>query len=156
SLMNIIHRFMHLEVKKQKVLNNGREQNKINSKLIFPRFHQLDVVRKLVHTVRLKGSGDNYLIQHSAGSGKSNSIAWLAYHLTSLHDHDDKNIFNSVIVVTDRTVLDRQLQDTISSFDHTDGLVETIGERKTSRDLKNAINDGKHIIITTLQNFRVI
>ncbi|WP_200411811.1 type I restriction endonuclease subunit R [Virgibacillus salexigens] len=156
SLMNIIHRFMHLEVKKQKILKKGRGQNKVSSKLIFPRFHQLDVVRKLVHTVRLKGSGDNYLIQHSAGSGKSNSIAWLAYHLASLHGDDDKSIFNSVIVVTDRTVLDRQLQDTISSFDHTDGLVETIGERKTSRDLKDAINDGKRIIITTLQKFPVI
>lgn len=146
SLMNIIHRFMHLE----------KGKKKSDDKLIFPRYHQLDAVRKLVHNVRAKGSGENYLIQHSAGSGKSNSIAWLAYHLASLHDQDNKGIFNSVIVVTDRTVLDRQLQDTISSFDHTDGLVETIGEKKTSRDLKNAINDGKRIIITTLQKFPVI
>jgi len=156
SLMNIIHRFIHLEVKKEKVMKNGREQNKTSSKLIFPRYHQLDVVRKLVHHVRQKGSGENYLIQHSAGSGKSNSIAWLAYHLASLHDQDNKSVFNSVIIVTDRTVLDRQLQDTISGFDHTQGLVETIGEKKTSRDLKNAINDGKRIIITTLQKFPVI
>lgn len=156
SLMNIIHRLMHLEVKKEKVMKNGREQNKISSKLIFPRYHQLDAVRKLIHHVRQKGSGDNYLIQHSAGSGKSNSIAWLAYHLASLHDEDNKSVFNSVIIVTDRTVLDRQLQNTISSFDHTQGLVETIGEKKTSRDLKNAINDGKRIIITTLQKFPVI
>ena len=156
SLMNIIHRFMHLEVKKEKVIKNGREQNKISSKLIFPRYHQLDVVRKLVHNVRAKGSGENYLIQHSAGSGKSNSIAWLAYHLASLHDKDNNSIFNSIIVVTDRTVLDRQLQETISSFDHAAGLVETIGEKKTSKDLKDAINDGKRIIITTLQKFPVI
>ncbi|MFD2657940.1 type I restriction endonuclease subunit R [Gracilibacillus thailandensis] len=156
SLMNIIHRFIHLEVKKEKVMKNGREQNKTSSKLIFPRYHQLDVVRKLVHHVKQEGSGDNYLIQHSAGSGKSNSIAWLAYHLASLHDQDNKSVFNSVIIVTDRTVLDRQLQDTISGFDHTQGLVETIGEKKTSRDLKNAINDGKRIIITTLQKFPVI
>ncbi|KHE69670.1 type I restriction endonuclease subunit R [Halobacillus sp. BBL2006] len=156
SLMNIFHRLMHLEVKKEKVMKNGHEQNKISSKLIFPRYHQLDAVRKLINHVRQKGSGDNYLIQHSAGSGKSNSIAWLAYHLASLHDKDNKSVFNSVIIVTDRTVLDRQLQNTISSFDHTQGLVETIGEKKTSRDLKNAINDGKRIIITTLQKFPVI
>jgi type I restriction enzyme R subunit len=156
SLMDILKRFMHLDVEKKKVIKNGKETTKISSKLIFPRFHQLDVVRKLVSHVRKNGSGENYLIQHSAGSGKSNSIAWLAYHLSSLHDAESKAIFSSVIVVTDRTVLDRQLQDTISSFDHVAGLVETIGENKTSKDLRDAINDGKKIIITTLQKFPVI
>ncbi|WP_071395072.1 type I restriction endonuclease subunit R [Bacillus tuaregi] len=156
SLMDILQRFMHLDVEKKKVIKNGKETTKNSSKLIFPRFHQLDVVRKLVNHVRINGSGENYLIQHSAGSGKSNSIAWLAYHLSSLHNAENKSIFSSVIVVTDRTVLDRQLQDTISSFDHVTGLVETIGENKSSKDLKNAINDGKRIIITTLQKFPVI
>jgi type I restriction enzyme, R subunit len=154
--MNILHRFMHLDVEKKKVIQNGKEKTKTSAKLIFPRYHQLDVVRKLVHHVRLKGSGENYLIQHSAGSGKSNSIAWLAYHLASLHNDNNESIFTSVIIVTDRTVLDRQLQETISSFDHTSGLVETIGENKTSKDLRDAINDGKRIIVTTLQKFPVI
>lgn len=124
--------------------------------LIFPRFHQLDVVRKLIADVRANGTGVNYLIQHSAGSGKSNSIAWTAYRLASLHDEMNRPVFSSVIIVTDRTVLDRQLQDTISSFDHTLGTVETIGEGKTSRDLRDAINGGSRIIVTTLQKFPVI
>lgn len=152
SFMDIIHRFMNFEVKKEK---QGDKQI-TKSTLIFPRYHQLDVVRKLINDVEINGSGKNYLIQHSAGSGKSNSIAWLAYHLSSLHNADDKPIFTSTIIVTDRTVLDRQLQNTIMSFDHTTGVVETIGENKTSQDLKNAINDGRKIIITTLQKFPVI
>jgi len=106
--------------------------------------------------VKKNGSGKNYLIQHSAGSGKSNSIAWSCYRLASLHDEYNNSIFTSVIVVTDRKVLDSQLQDTISGFDHTFGLVETIGDGKTSKDLKDAINDGKKIIVTTLQKFPVI
>ncbi|MCF0122886.1 MAG: type I restriction endonuclease subunit R, partial [Ruminiclostridium sp.] len=125
-------------------------------KLIFPRFHQLDVVRKLIADVRENGAGRNYLIQHSAGSGKSNSIAWTAYRLASLHDEENKAIFSSVIVVTDRTVLDAQLQATISGFDHTLGTVETIGEGKNSQNLKDAINNGVRIIVTTLQKFPVI
>ena len=144
TLMNILQRYMHLDV------------NSSPAKLIFPRFHQLDVVEKLIHHARLSGSGHNYLVQHSAGSGKSNSIAWLAYRLASLHNEDDENVFTSTIIVTDRRVLDRQLQDTIASFDHTAGLVETIGKNKTSKDLRDAINDGKKIIITTLQKFPVI
>lgn len=141
NLIDIIQRFMNLTDK---------------NVLIFPRYHQWDAVTKLVANVKENGSGNNYLIQHSAGSGKSNSIAWLAYHLSSVHDVNNNAIFSSVIVVTDRTVLDRQLQNTISSFNHTDGLVETIGDNKTSQDLKNAIEDGKKIIITTLQKFPVI
>jgi len=144
TLMDILQRYMHLDGD----IKKGR--------LIFPRFHQLDVVTKLVEDVRVNGSGDNYLIQHSAGSGKSNSIAWLSYRLSSLHDALDQNIFTSVIVVTDRRVLDNQLQATISGFDHTVGIVETIGEGKSSKDLRDAINDGKKIIITTLQKFPVI
>lgn len=151
-LMDVFQRFMNLEVKKEK--QDGKEITK--KTLIFPRYHQLDVVRKLIADVKVKGSGENYLIQHSAGSGKSNSIAWLAYHLASAHDKEDHPIFASTIIVTDRTVLDRQLQNTILSFDHTTGLVETIDHSKSSQDLKNAINDGKKIIITTLQKFPVI
>ena len=142
QLMDIIERFMNLEVKK--------------NILIFPRYHQLDVVKKLVADTKEHGSGKNYLIQHSAGSGKSNSIAWLAYHLASLHNEEDQPIYSSIIIVTDRTVLDRQLQDTLLSFEHTTGQVETIGDNKTSQHLKDAINDKKKIIITTLQKFPVI
>jgi type I restriction enzyme R subunit len=155
-LMDILQRYMHLDIETKITVKNGKEVKKESKKLIFPRYHQLDVVTKLLADVKKKGTGHNYLIQHSAGSGKSNSIAWLAYGLSNLHDRDDKPIFTSVIVVSDRKVLDSQLQDTISSFDHTPGVVETIGEGKTSQDLKNAINDNIKIIVTTLQKFPVI
>ena len=156
SLLDIIQKFIHLEVRDVKVIKDGKEKIEHKKTLIFPRYHQLDVVRKLIHDVRETGSGTNYLIQHSAGSGKSNSIAWTAYRLASLHDESNKSIFASVIIVTDRRVLDSQLQDTISGFEHQSGLVETIGDSKTSKDLKDAINDGKRIIVTTLQKFPVI
>ncbi|CBH21382.1 Type III restriction protein res subunit [Acetoanaerobium sticklandii] len=156
SFLNIIQRFLHVSVERKKVLKDDKEIMKLSKKLIFPRFHQLDVVTKLIDDVKINGSGKNYLIQHSAGSGKSNSIAWSCYRLASLHDEHNNSIFTSVIVVTDRKVLDNQLQDTISSFDHAYGLVETIGDGKSSKDLKDAINDGKKIIVTTLQKFPVI
>lgn len=142
SMLDILQKFLHFDKKKKR--------------LIFPRYHQLDVVRKLVDDVRTNGTGTNYLIQHSAGSGKSNSIAWTAYRLASLHNASNQPIFNSVIIVTDRTVLDAQLQETISDFDHTIGTVETIGDGKNSRDLLNAVNNGSRIIVTTLQKFPVI
>lgn len=153
ALMDILQRFINLEVKHEKDASGKTVEKQT---LIFPRYHQLDVVRKLVADTKQKGSGQHYLIQHSAGSGKSNSIAWLSYHLQKLHDDDNQPIFNSIIIVTDRTVLDRQLQETITSFDATTGLVETIGDNKSSKDLLKAINDGKQIIITTLQKFPVI
>lgn len=146
SMMDILQRFIHL----------NKKDNKKKHSIIFPRYHQLDVVRKLIADVSKNGSGKNYLIQHSAGSGKSNSIAWTTYRLASLHNKDNKPIFSSVIVITDRTVLDAQLQATISSFDHTVGAVETIGEGKNSKDLRDAINNGIRIIVTTLQKFPVI
>ena len=146
SMMDILQRFIHL----------NKKDNKKKHSIIFPRYHQLDVVRKLIVDVSKNGSGKNYLIQHSAGSGKSNSIAWTTYRLASLHNKDNKPIFSSVIVITDRTVLDAQLQATISSFDHTVGAVETIGEGKNSKDLRDAINNGIRIIVTTLQKFPVI
>lgn len=155
-LMDIIQRYMHVDVDTKITIQNGREIRKESKKLIFPRYHQLDVVTRLLAHVKENGSGNSYLVQHSAGSGKSNSIAWLAYGLSNLHDKDNKPIFTSVIVISDRKVLDSQLQDTISSFDHTLGVIETIGEGKTSKDLLNAINDGKKIIVTTLQKFPII
>ena len=157
SMMDILQKFIHLQVTEEKKLQpDGTEKVIRKKRLIFPRYHQLDVVRKMIAHVSEYGAGHNYLIQHSAGSGKSNSIAWTAYRLASLHDKDNNAIFSSVVVVTDRTVLDAQLQETISGFDHTLGAVETIGEDKNSRDLRDAINAGVRIIVTTLQKFPVI
>ena len=136
SMLDIIQKFINLQHSEEKVMQpDGSFKLVAKKALIFPRYHQLDVVRKLVADVSANGAGHNYLIQHSAGSGKSNSIAWIAYRLSSLFDVEDKPVFRSVIVVTDRTVLDPQLQDTISGFDHTLGSVETIGEDKTSKHL---------------------
>lgn len=124
SLMDILQKFISYEkTEKKETMPDGSTNKKVESKIIFPRYHQLDVVRELVKHVRETGSGHNYLIQHSAGSGKSNSIAWTAYRLASLHDSNNEAIFNSVIIVTDRRVLDAQLQATVSSFDHTETSV---------------------------------
>ena len=154
--MEILHKFVHLQVKEETEHKNGKEIKKTKKSIIFPRYHQLDVVRKLIWNVRDCGVGNNYLIQHSAGSGKSNSIAWLAHRLSGLHDRNNNAVFNSIIVVTDRKVLDKQLQETIYQFEHQKGVVVKIDDEKTSKDLKDAINDGKRIIITTLQKFPVI
>ena len=156
SMMDILQKFVSYQVTMEKDKKKGKNINFTKKKLIFPRYHQLDVVRKLIFDVKEYGSGHNYLIQHSAGSGKSNSIAWTAYRLASLHSKEDKPIFTSVIIVTDRRNLDAQLQDTVTGFDHMLGSVETIDNKKTSQDLKNAINAGKRIVVTTLQKFPVI
>jgi len=157
KLMDILQKFISFEkTEKKKTMPDGSTQTTVTTKVLFPRYHQLDVVRKLVAHVRDNGAGHNYLIQHSAGSGKSNSIAWAAYRMASLHDSNNVPMFNSVIVVTDRRVLDQQLQATVTGFDHTLGSVITIDEKKNSGDLRNAINDGKRIIVTTLQKFPVI
>ncbi len=138
-LLDILGRFMHLEV-------NGKSEV-----MIFPRFQQLDAVRRLMAHAGDHGAGRNYLIQHSAGSGKSNTIAWLAHHAINLHDAADQPVFNTAIVVTDRVVLDRQLQVTVAQFEQTAGVVKKIDG--TSRDLKEAIAKGARIIITTIQKF---
>lgn len=152
SLMEILQKYMHLQ--KEDIKDKDGKITGKKETMIFPRYHQLDVVTKLLEDVKENGSGKNYLIQHSAGSGKSNSIAWLAHRLQSLHDKNDEVIFNSVIVVTDRKILDSQLQDTIYQFDHIDGVVRPI--TKGSESLKTALNDGAKIIITTLQKFPYI
>jgi len=151
-LLEILHKYMHLSTETKTDKNSG--ETKTVERMIFPRYHQLDVVTKLLAHAKENGSGHNYLIQHSAGSGKSNSIAWLAHHLTGLHDKDNEKIFQSVIIVTDRRVLDSQLQDTVYQFDHVEGVVQKIDEN--SAQLKDAINGGAGIIITTLQKFPVI
>lgn len=153
SLLDLIHRFISFVKEKEDVVKNGVSKTVIKEKMIFPRYHQYDVVRKIMADVKQNGVGQNYLIQHSAGSGKSNSIAWIAYRLASVHDADNNGLFDSVIVVTNRVVLDGQLQDTINSFEHKVGLVEAIDEKKNSRSLVEAINDKKRIIICTIQKF---
>ena len=156
-LLDIIQKFISLEVKKEKKKDaSGKTKTVTKKRLIFPRYHQLDVVRKLIADVRQNGSGKNYLIQHSAGSGKSNSIAWTAYRLASLHNDENEPIFTSVVIVTDRRNLDAQLQETVTGFDHTLGSVCAIDEKKSSKDLRDALNAGKRIIVTTLQKFPVI
>ena len=154
SLLEILQRFMHLEVKERRVKIDGRVRTERKEKMIFPRYHQLDAVRKLVAHAKGNGAGSNYLIQHSAGSGKSNSIAWLSHRLASLHDNHDEKVFHSVIVVTDRRVLDQQLQETIYQFEHKAGVVEKIDE--DTRQLARALSDGTPIVITTIQKFPFI
>ncbi len=147
SWLDIIGKFIH--VQKEEYKQKGTTYKK--EKIIFPRYHQLDVVRQLWADAKQKGAGQHYLIQHSAGSGKSNSIAWLAYRLFSLHNALDEKVFNSIIVITDRKVLDKQLQDTIYQFEHKQGVVVRVD--KSSGQLAEAIKSGNSVIITTLQKF---
>ena len=154
SLLDILQRFMHLEVKEKQVKIDKGVRTVRKETMIFPRYHQLDAVRKLVAHAKAEGAGRNYLIQHSAGSGKSNSIAWLAHRLASLHDERDEKVFHSVIVVTDRRVLDQQLQSTIYQFEHKTGVVEKIDE--DTQQLARALSQGTPIVITTIQKFPFI
>ena len=154
SLLEILQRFMHLEVTETQVRIDKGARTVRKETMIFPRYHQLDSVRQLVAHARDHGAGRNYLIQHSAGSGKSNSIAWLAHRLASLHDEHDGKVFHSVIVVTDRLVLDQQLQATIYQFEHKTGVVEKIDE--DTKQLAKALSQGTPIVITTIQKFPFI
>ena len=156
-LLSLIHRYITKQVVESVSLQkSGRKVKKTSTRLIFPRYHQLDVVEKLVADTRQRKEGRNYLLQHSAGSGKSNEIAWLTYRLASLHNEDDEAMFQSVFVITDRRVLNKQLQDTILGFDHKAGQVVTITDADNSSVLKDAINDKARIIITTLHRFPLI
>jgi len=148
SLLDLIARFIHLQVE-EKLSDEGRKIRK--ESMIFPRYHQLQAVRKLVRAALNDRVGNNFLIEHSAGSGKSNTIAWLAHRLASLHHTDNTKVFDSVIVITDRVVLDKQLQDNIYQFEHKRGVVEKIDEN--SRQLAEALENSVPIIITTLQKF---
>ncbi len=149
SVLDLVRQFIH-EVEEED--ENGRKTGR--RFLIFPRYQQLDAVRKLVADARGRGTGLRYLIHHSAGSGKSFTIAWLAHQLATLHDAADQRIFDSIVVITDRRVLDRQLQTTMRQFEQTLGVVENIDT--TSRQLKEALEAGKTIIVTTLQKFPMI
>ncbi|MBX0296994.1 type I restriction endonuclease subunit R [Haloarcula nitratireducens] len=152
SWMDIIQRFIHIDT--EEIRKDGVKVDEEET-MIFPRYHQLECVRQLVDSARQNGAGEDYLIQHSTGSGKSKSIAWLVHRLVSLHDADDEAVFDGVVVVTDRTVLDKQLRNTIYELDHKTGVVHGIkGEQSSkSEELADALEAGKPIIITTLQTF---
>lgn len=152
SFLDILGHFMFSEKTEQKISDGkGGTQRVVKETLIFPRYHQLDAVRKLVDTAQQEGAGRNYLVQHSAGSGKTNSISWLSHRLASLHDTQDHKIYDCVIVITDRRVLDKQLQDAIYQIEHAQGVVKAIDQ--DSKQLSAALIDGTRIVITTLQKF---
>ena len=153
SLTDIIENYCQLVTESKEITDDkGKKKTKLDKKLIFPRYHQLDAVRNLLQHAKKNGSGQKYLIQHSAGSGKSNSISWLSHQLSGLHDHAGiNNVFDTVIVVTDRIILDDQIKKNIKQFQQVDDLVEAITEG--ARQLKQALEDGKKIIITTIQKF---
>jgi type I restriction enzyme R subunit len=148
SLLDLLARFIHLQIDEKR---DDQGSKVTTESLIFPRYHQLQAVRKLVDAARNEGVGHNYLVEHSAGSGKSNTIGWLTHRLASLHDSANQRVFDSVIVVTDRVVLDQQLQDTIYQFEHKRGVVQRIDE--SSRQLAEALENAVPVIITTLQKF---
>lgn len=149
SVLNLIQHFVH------RVQPPGEPGKKNGAQVqLFPRYHQVDAVRRLVAHAREHGTGQQYLIQHSAGSGKSFTIAWLAHWLSVLHDDQDRRVFDSILVITDRRVLDQQLQETVRQFEQTLGVVENIDT--TSKQLQQALEEGKTIIVTTLQKFPVI
>ena len=154
TVLDLISKFIFVEVKEKVDEQTGKVKRSEN--LIFPRCHQLDVIRKILADVRENGTAQNYLIQHSAGSGKTNSIAWLAHRLTSLHDANNKIIFNNVIIVTDRIVVDRQLQKAIMGMEHKAGLIRVMDDKCNSADLAIALNGNTKIIATTIQKFPYI
>ena len=151
SVMEIITKFMFIKVEEKKDEKTGKK--KIMETVIFPRFHQLDVLRKLLDDVRVNHSSQNYLLQHSAGSGKTNEIAWLAHRLASLHDADNKIIFDNIIICTDRVVVDRQLQQAVLALDHKSGFIRVMDDKCDSSDLGAALTSNTKVIVTTIQKF---
>lgn len=162
SVLEIISKFMFIEVKEKKedekrAVKEGRApRKKASETVIFPRFHQLDVIRKVLDDVMVNRSSQNYLLQHSAGSGKTNEIAWLSYRLASLHDDNNKIIFDSIIICTDRVVVDRQLQQAVLSLEHKSGFIRVMDEKCTSADLGRALEGNTKIVVTTIQKFPYI
>lgn len=154
SIIELISKFIIHEIKEEEDEETGKK--KIKENIIFPRFHQRDVLHKVLDDVYVNGSSQNYLIQHSAGSGKTYSIAWLAYRLSSLHDSDNKIIFDNIIIVTDRVVVDRQLQRAILSMEHKSGFIKVMDDKCTSSDLAFALSGNTKIIATTIQKFPYI
>ncbi len=154
TVISLISQYIFVETKTKKDPATGKKR--MTDTLIFPRYHQLDAVRKILADVRENGSSQNYLIQHSTGSGKTNSIAWLAYRLSSLHDGNNRIIFDNILIVTDRVVVDRQLQDAILGMEHKSGLIRVMDDSCTSADLAEALAGNTKIIATTIQKFPYI
>ena len=154
TMLDLISKFMFIETKEKVDELTGKVKKTEN--IIFPRYHQLDVIRKVLADVRENRTAQNYLIQHSAGSGKTNSIAWLAHRLTSLHDVDNKIIFDNIVIVTDRVVVDRQLQKAVMGLEHKAGLIRVMNDKCNSADLANALKGNTKIIATTIQKFPYI
>lgn len=154
SVIEIITKFMFIEVKETRDEKTGKTKTK--ESIIFPRYHQLDVVRELLDNVRVNRTSQNYLLQHSAGSGKTNEIAWLSHRLASLHDENNKIIFDNIIICTDRVVVDRQLQQAVLSLEHKSGFIRVMDEKCNSTDLSNALMGNTKVIVTTIQKFPYI
>lgn len=154
TILDLIGKFMFLDVKEKTDELTGKTKRIEN--LIFPRYHQLDVIRKVLSDVKVNKSSQNYLIQHSAGSGKTNSIAWLAHRLTSLHDDENRIIFDNIVIVTDRVVVDRQLQQAVMGLEHKAGLIRVMDDKCNSQDLAKALTGNTKIIATTIQKFPYI
>jgi len=160
SIMDLVQNYINIQIDKETywdVKTKGLKE-KESIKLIFPRYHQRRAMQKLVGAIKQDGVGKKYLIQHSAGSGKSNTISWLAHRLSDFYQNpdDERALFNSVIVVTDRRVLNKQIQDNIRQFEQTPGVVEYIDEKKSAQELKASIEKGTRVIVTTLQKFPII
>ena len=151
TLMDIITKFMYIQITETK--DHETDKVKRSETVIFPRYHQLDALRKILKDTKEHGSAYNYLIQHSAGSGKTNTIAWLAHRLASLHNDDNQVVFDNVIICTDRVVVDRQLQQAVKAIEHKSGMIEVMDKTCTSDDLANALKSNTKIIATTIQKF---
>lgn len=154
SILELINKFILLEVKEKEDENTRKKSIKEN--IIFPRFHQRDVLHKVLDDVLENGTSQNYLIQHSAGSGKTYSIAWLAHRLASLHNEQNKIIFDNIVIITDRIVVDRQLQDAVKSIEHKSGVIRVMDDKCNSSDLATALKGNTKIIVTTIQKFPYI
>ena len=153
-VLELIDKFIFIEVAEKEDAVTGKKTKK--ETIIFPRYHQLDCVKKILDDVKENKTSQNYLIQHSAGSGKTNEIAWLAHRLASLHTDANENIFDNIIIITDRIVVDRQLQDAIRKLDHQPGLIKVMDDKCSSADLARALNGNTKIIVTTIQKFPYI
>lgn len=154
SILELISKFIFIETKEK--VDEATGKKKIKETVIFPRYHQRDVLHKILDDVYDNGTAQNYLIQHSAGSGKTNSIAWLSYRLSSLHDANNKIIFDNIIIVTDRVVVDRQLQAAVMGMEHKSGLIKVMNDGCNSADLALALKGNTKIIATTIQKFPYI
>ena len=154
GFLDIVGSYIFTERREEKVDDPRGARTVKREEVIFPRYHQLDAVNRLVGAAGAEGPGRNYLIQHSAGSGKTNSISWLSHRLASLHNASDEKIYNCVVVITDRRVLDQQLQDAIYQIEHAQGVVQPIDQ--DSQQLARALVDGTKIVITTLQKFPLV